>query len=316
MEKTAILFSGQGSQYSGMGLDLYQKDALFHETLDRLNSYLSSFDLLTVLANEKHELDQTKFQQPAIVAVSLGLQAMVQRDLPDLPVAGLIGLSLGEYAALISAGAMTEEEGMQALEARASLMQVDASQEPSAMAAVLKPDVAAVEAICTQLAASGAIIAVSNYNSPKQIVLGGQTAVIQQAIAEITEQGAAKRVVELPVSGAFHTQLFQTASEKMAPILAKLTVSEPQIPVISNTTGKPFEKERIAETLVQQIVSPTHFADCVSYLVKNEGVEMTLELGPGGTLTQFVKQIDRKIKRQHVEDYDSYQVFLAEMRGN
>lgn len=316
MEKTAILFSGQGSQYSGMGLDLYQKDALFHETLDRLNSHLSSFDLLTVLANENHELDQTKFQQPAIVALGLGLQALVKRDLPDLPVAGMIGLSLGEYAALISAGAIPEKEGMQALEARAALMQTDAEQEASAMAAVLKPNVAAVEAICAQLSANGAIIAVSNYNSPKQIVLGGQAPAIQQAIAAITEQGAAKRVVELPVSGAFHTQLFATASEKMAPILEKLTVSEPQVPVISNTTGKPFEQDRIAETLVQQIVSPTHFADCVSYLVENEGVEMTLELGPGGTLTQFIKQIDRKINRHHVEDFESYQAFLAEIRGN
>lgn len=316
MGKFAILFSGQGSQYSGMGLDLYEKDPLFKETLDRINSEIESFDLLEALADKNGQLDQTKYQQPAIVALGLGLNAMVRCDQPDLPLGGIVGLSLGEYAALIAADAISENDGIKALEARARFMQADAESSKSKMAALLKPDVSAIEKICQKIAASGSIISVSNYNSPKQIVIGGQADAVTQAVAEITDAKAAKRAVELPVSGAFHTKLFEDASEKMRPVLEQLDFSQPKVPVISNTTGQPFVKEQLATTLVKQIVSPTHFADCISYLFKNEDVDTTLELGPGGTLTQFVKQVDRKATRYQVEDYDSYQALLEEIRGN
>lgn len=315
MGKAAILFSGQGSQFSGMGLDLYEKDPLFKETLDRINAQVSSFDLLTILANKNGELEQTKYQQPAIVALGLGLNAMVRRDAPEISVGGFVGLSLGEYAALIAAHALPEEQGIKALEARAEFMQADAEEVASKMAAVLKPDVSAVEKICEQIAATGAIITISNYNSPKQVVIGGEAVAVSQAIEQITETKAAKRVVELPVSGAFHTQLFAKASAKMAPVLDKVTFSQPDVPVISNTTGQPFEKDQLKATLIKQIVSPTHFADCVSYLIANEEIDTTIELGPGGTLTQFVKQIDRKINRYQIQDETSYQSFLEEIRG-
>lgn len=316
MGKAAILFSGQGSQYSEMGLDLYEKDPLFKETLDRINSEIGSFDLLEVLADKNQQLEQTMYQQPAIVALGLGLNAMVKRDLPELPLGGIVGLSLGEYAALITADALSEKDGIKALEARARFMQEDAENSQSKMAALLKPDIAAVEQICRKLAESGQIIAVSNYNSPKQVVIGGQADAVSQAIAQITDAKAAKRAIELAVSGAFHTKLFANASDKMSPILNEITFSEPSVPVISNTTGQPFAKESIPLTLVKQIVSPTHFADCISYLFDNEDVDTTIELGPGGTLTQFVKQVDRKVKRYQVEDHDTYQAFLEEIRGN
>lgn len=315
MGKVALLFSGQGAQYSKMGLDLYEKDLLFKKTLDRINAQLDSFDLLSVLADKNDELAQTKYQQPAIVALGLGLNAMVKRDLPELEIGGNVGLSLGEYAALISADALDEQAGIKALEARACFMQEDAENNASKMAALLKPEIAKIEEICHDLANEGAIISISNYNSPKQVVIGGQAQAVTEAIAKITDQKAAKRAIELPVSGAFHTQLFANASAKMAPILEKIDFRQPSVPVISNTTGQPFEKEKIGETLVKQIVSPTHFADCVSYLFNNEDVDTTLELGPGGTLTQFVKQVDRKVTRYQVEDYDSYQTFLKEIRG-
>lgn len=316
MGKTAVLFSGQGSQYSEMGLDLYAKDPLFKETLDQINEQIAGFDLLDVLADRAGQLALTKYQQPAIVALSLGLYAMVHRDLPELEIGGMVGLSLGEYAALIAAQALPQEQGIQALEKRAQLMQLDADESDSKMAALLKPDVAQIEAICQSMQAKGKIVAVSNYNSPKQVVIGGQSQAVSEALTEIQAQKAAKRVVELPVSGAFHTPLFANASAKMAPVLAKLNVADPVVSVISNTTGQPFSRQNIAETLVDQIVSPTHFADCLSYLIENEGVDTTLELGPGGTLTQFAKQVDRKLVRYQVENYETYQAFLDEIRGN
>ncbi len=316
MGKVAILCSGQGSQYSGMGLDLYAKDPVFKQTIDRLNSFLQSVDLLQVLADEQGELEQTKYQQPAIVALSLGLYAMLKRDLPDLSVKGAVGLSLGEYSALIATGAVSEKDGIKALEARAHFMQEDAKHNPSKMAALLKPDVVKIEKICQQISDSGVVISISNYNSPRQVVIGGSAKAVSEAIEQIKGAKAAKRVVGLPVSGAFHTKLFATASSKMKPVLDDISFSHPKVPVISNTTGAPFEKDSIGKTLVRQIISSTHFADCFNYLLQNEKVDTTIEIGPGATLTQFVKQIDRKVTRYHVEDLESYQAFLKEIRGN
>lgn len=316
MEKFGFLFSGQGAQYPQMGMDLYQADPLFKETIDRANEILTEMDLIAVLNNEADALSQTKYVQPAIVAVSLGLFAMLKRDLPELQPTAMLGLSLGEYAALIASQAVSFETGIAVLQDRAKYMQADADLTPSMMAALLQPQIPLVEEICRDCSTSEESVVIANYNSPKQVVIGGNQAAVQKAMTMIAEKGGAKRVVELKVSGAFHTPLFANASQKMQNRLAQVTFADLQVPVISNTTCQPFEKTQIAPTLVKQLINPTHFSECSSYMFDKLGVNAVLELGPGDTLCKFVKQIDRQVARYHIENYEGYQAFIKTIRGN
>lgn len=315
MEKFGLLFSGQGAQYPQMGMDLYNKDPLFKETIDRANAVLTNMDLVAVLNNEDDALSQTKYVQPAIVAVSLGLFTMLKRDIPELPIQAMLGLSLGEYAALIASGVLEFEEGMQILQDRASYMQADAQAKASKMAALLQPDIDLVKQICQDCTTNEETVSIANYNSPKQVVIGGSVGAVQKAMTELAEKGGAKKVVELKVSGAFHTPLFVNASQKMAKRLSKVTFAKSNVPVISNTTYQPFD-DKVADTLVKQLISPTHFASCSAYMFDKLGVNAVLELGPGDTLCKFVKQVDRKVARYHIENYEGYQAFLDAIRGN
>lgn len=314
MEKLILLFSGQGAQYSGMGLDLYQNDPLFKEKIEQA-SQASGLDLVEILTNKDGQLDKTAYVQPALVAVSLGIYAMLKRDY-TLDIAGMVGLSLGEYGALMASGALDEHEGMRLLRARGEYMQADADATASMMAAVLGPDIPQVEAICRQVNQAEHPVAVANYNSPKQVVIGGNPAAVTQTIKKLQTVGAAKKVVPLQVSGAFHTPLFKNSSSQLERRLQTVGFNEPQVPVISNTTGQPFTKDNIATILSRQVCVPTHFADCIKYLLAKREVTGVLEIGPGVTLSKFVKQIDRNLARYHIEDLATYQAYGAQVRGN
>lgn len=314
MEKLVLLFSGQGAQYSKMGLDLYQIDSLFREKIDQA-SQASGLDIVEILANEEKQLDKTAYVQPALVAMSLGIYAMLERDY-DLEIVGMVGLSLGEYGALMASGALDYKEGMKLLRDRGAYMQADADAYESMLAAVLGPNVSQVEEICQQISTDENPVGIANYNSPKQVVLGGSPKAVLKTIEELKTAGAAKKVVPLKVSGAFHTPLFKNTSQKLSERLKEVKFNEPKVTVMSNTTSEPFSKDQLVEILSKQVCVPTHFADCVSYLLTNKEVTGVLELGPGETLSKFVKQIDRKVKRYHIEDMATYQAFGEELRGN
>lgn len=311
--KFGILFSGQGAQQTNMGLDFYEHDELFREVFDQA-SQACGYDLVAVCRNQNGELNQTKYVQPAIVAFSLGIYQMLQRDLPALDVCGMVGLSLGEYSAIMASKMIDIPSGMSALRDRALYMQADADARPSSMAAILKPDIAVVKQVLAQINADDNCVVIANYNSPKQVVIGGDETAVTEAIAQLQSNGI-KRVIPLKVSGAFHTPLFKQTSQKLEKRLAELDFSAPEVCVMSNTTATPFDRETISAVLAKQVICPTHFGKCLAELIEQTNLDCVLELGPGAVLSKFAKQIDKTKQRKNIGTYDEYRAFVLEMKG-
>ncbi|KRL04982.1 ACP S-malonyltransferase [Liquorilactobacillus oeni] len=305
--KIGFLFSGQGAQFSSMGLDLYRDDQEYRSLIDHFSEALK-LDLLEIYKDKKGQLSKTEYVQPAIVAMSLGIYKMLQRDFPSLEVAGMLGLSLGEYAALIAAKAFLPEDGLAVLKDRARYMQSDADETKGAMAAVIKADPALVAKLCDEASTNDEVVSVANYNTPKQLVIGGHIAAVERA-QKLLEENKIKRVIPLKVSGAFHTPLFQKTSFLMERRLAEVGIRETSVPVISNTTTRPFEKKTLKQVLAQQVIAPTHFGDCLQYMLTHSGVDTIVELGPGKTLCKFARQIDRGLTCYHIDSVESYQKF-------
>lgn len=304
--KLGLLFSGQGAQKPGMGLD-FLSDPLFKNIIYE-GSNATGLDLEKIMASKNGELSATKNVQPALVAVSYGIYQMLRRDLPKLPVVAMVGLSLGEYAALIASKALLPNEGLQLLADRGRYMQADADTTASTMAAVLNPDTNKVKAICNQYPH----VWIANYNSPKQLVIGGTTTELQLVIADLKDSNAAKRIVTLKVSGAFHTPLFNNARHKMHQRLQQQSFQQPTIPVISNTTVTPFQGDEIASIMERQLAVPTHFGADVSYMIKHQGVDATIEIGPGKTLSHFAKQVDSNLQRTSIATMEDYETYVKE----
>ena len=308
--KLAILFSGQGSQFTDMGLDFYQESPIFKDCVDEA-SEIADFKITSVFANDGDKLSETKYIQPAIVAMSIGIWKMLQNTLGDkLAVEGMVGLSLGEYSALIASQKLSFSDGMSVLKDRAIYMQDDANKVDSKMAAIIDPQIEVIEKLCTDYPN----VYVANYNTPKQLVIGGDGEELVDVVDKIDSLNAAKKIVELKVSGAFHTPLFTNASQKMKKRLSNVTFTEGSNLVVSNTTMRPFEKDSLAEILAKQIVKPTHFGECVQYLIDNKKIDTVLEIGPGKTLSKFTKQIDKSIKRYHISKLSDFKKFIDSVK--
>ena len=295
--KIGILFSGQGAHKPGMGLDLLV-DPLFAQTVAEASA-ATGLDITTILRSEHGELDQTANVQPALVTVSYGLYRMLRRDLPKLPVAGMVGLSLGEYAALLAAKAVSAADGFKLLTDRGRYMQTDADAQASGLAAL------------DQVLATSAV-QVANYNSPHQLVIGGPVAELKTAVSQLKTAKAAKKIVILRVSGAFHTPLFNNARQKMHDRLATVTFATPQVPVISNTTVYPFTADNLSEILERQLAVPTHFREDLQYLIDHEKIDQTLEIGPGKALSHFTRQVDRNLQRANIATMTDYENYVKE----
>lgn len=304
--RLGILFSGQGAQKPQMGCDLLE-DATFSQTLSQA-SEAAGLDIIKLLKSEHGELNQTRYVQPALAAFSLGIWRMLQRDLPNLPATGMIGLSLGEYPALMAAESLSIDAGFALLKDRGEYMQADADEVSSTLAAVIDPDVEKVEKICEQAANAW----VANYNSPRQLVIGGKQAGIAEVVDLLNEHQAAKRVIRLNVSGAFHTPLFNGARQKMKTRLQGVEFAQPKLPVISNTTIAPFQLEATAAILERQLAVPTHFGEDLQYLIDHFQIDGTLEIGPGKTLSKFAKQVAAGLTREHIETRQDYENFVKE----
>ena len=310
MMQYGILFSGQGAQLACMGVEL-MADSLF-STIVTQASEISHLDLLKIMQDENGELEQTEYVQPALVTVSYGIYRMLQRDLPKLPVAGMAGLSLGEYAALFASQTVDFPTGLQLLVDRAKYMQADADKVDSTMAAVMNPDVEAVKNLCATLQDQGKQVYVANYNSPQQVVIGGVVEDVKAAAKQIKADQLAKRAIVLKVNGAFHTPLFNGAREKMHQRLTSVEFNEPSVPVISNTTVKPFQATAISSILERQLAVPTHFGADLQYLIDHYRVNATLEIGPGKTLSRFAQQVDPQLQTYHIANLADYEKFVKE----
>lgn len=308
--KVGLLFSGQGAQKTGMGEDLYQQNATYKAVIDHASQILD-IDLPQLYFDPAvtDQLSETRYTQPAIVAMSCALYQVVKNELPTLT-AG-IGLSLGEYSALAASGFMTTDQALKLVRLRGELMQKASESQPSKMVAVMNTAIDLIQEACDSAKTTG-LVTIANINTPKQVVIGGEVVAVDAAVAYLEAKGV-KRLVPLKVSGAFHTPLMQPAQAKLHDALAKLDWQNGFFPVISTTTGEPFKASELTQTLTQQLVSTTRFTDAIQQL--NGQVDAVIELGPGKTLMGFARKTVKGIDYYHIDDVKTLNETLTALRG-
>ncbi|MQA00969.1 MAG: ACP S-malonyltransferase [Dehalococcoidia bacterium] len=296
---TAWVFPGQGAQHVGMGADLAARSPEASAVFEAADTALGFPLSRLCFDGPEEELVRTVNTQPALVAHGLAAlaAALASGAVTGRP-AFVAGHSLGEYAALIVAGAVSFEDGMRLVRERGRLMQEACDAEPGTMAAVLglEPDV--LRAICEAHGAS-----LCNVNAPGNITIGGRTSAVEAA-GEAAQQAGATRVVPLAVSGAFHTPLMQSAADGMREVLAGVPFADPTIPVVSNVTAAPLTRgSGLAAELADQVTSPVLWADSVRTIL-DAGVTTVVEFGPGRVLTGLIRRIDRSATTRNIGTAD------------
>jgi len=293
MSRTAFLFPGQGAQHVGMGKAAAEHCAAARTLFDQAGEILG-YDLATLcFAGPAEQLDTTVISQPAIFVASLACLESLRQDRPELSDAceKAAGLSLGEYTALVFAGAMSFEDGLRTVQRRGQAMQDASDATPSGMVSVLLLSLEQVREIRDQAAEAGTI-EIANYLCPGNIVLSGVSAACETA-AELTE-AAGGRAVPLAVAGAFHTTIMQPADSQLSEALAGVAASPPRIPVVSNVDAAAHsDPNEIKDILVRQVISPVRWEDSMRSLL-DDGIDEFYEIGPGKVLTGLLKRISRR----------------------
>ena len=304
MTKTAFLFAGQGAQYLGMGKELYDFYPIVKETIDKASQVLG-YDLRQLIDQEENKLNQTRYTQPAILATSVAIyRLLVEKGYEADMVAGL---SLGEYSALVASGALDFEAAIALVAKRGAYMEEAAPAGSGKMVAVLNTPVDVIEEVCKKASEFG-VVTPANYNTPSQIVIGGEVVAVDRTV-ELLKEAGAKRILPLNVSGPFHTALLEPASQKLAEVLTEVQFNDFNYPLVGNTEAKIMEKDRIAELLTRQVKEPVRFYESIS-LMKEAGVTRFIEVGPGKVLSGFVKKIDRTADLANVEDQASLETLI------
>ena len=283
--KKAYVFPGQGSQYPGMAKDLYESNATAHEMLERVDEILG-FRITDIMFNGTAEdLKQTKVTQPAVFLHS----TVLAKSLPDFNPDMVAGHSLGEFSALVAAGAMDFEEGLRLVAIRAQAMQKACESVPGTMAAIIALQTEVVEKICAEC--EGVVVA-ANYNCEGQIVISGEAEAVNQACIKMKEAGA-KRALVLPVGGAFHSPLMECARAELAEGIKKTTFHTPICPVYQNVTAKPStDPNEIKVNLLAQLTSPVRWTQSVKNMLA-DGAGHFIELGPGKVLQGLISKISK-----------------------
>ena len=281
----AYVFPGQGSQFSGMGKDLYDRSEKAKSLFEKANEILG-FDITNVMfTGTDEELKQTKVTQPAIFIHSVVLAKISENFNPDM----VAGHSLGEFSALVANGTLTFEDGLRLVSKRALAMQRACEINPSTMAAILSLDDAKVEEICKSI--SDEIVVAANYNCPGQLVISGSMKGIEIACQKMKEAGA-KRALPLPVGGAFHSPLMEPAREELAEAIKSTNFSKPVCPVYQNVNALPAtDINIIKENLIAQLTAPVRWTQSVQNMVSDGATEF-VECGPGKVLQGLVKKIN------------------------
>lgn len=283
----AYMFPGQGSQFPGMGKDLYENSPVAHELFEKANKILG-FRITDIMFNgTAEELKQTKVTQPAVFLHSvITAIAMGEEFKPDV----VAGHSLGELSALTAAGALTFEDGLKIVSARAFAMQKACEMQSSTMAAIIALADEKVEEICAEITKGGEIVIAANYNCPGQVVISGTTEGVSLACEALKAAGA-KRALPLSVSGAFHSPLMQPAKEELEAAIQAATFNTPRCPVYQNVDALPHTcPEEIKANLIAQLTAPVRWTASVKNMLADGVTEFT-ECGPGNVLQGLIKKI-------------------------
>lgn len=292
----ALIFPGQGAQYVGMGRDLYERYPAAKVIYEKANNILGFNISKICFEGPKEELTRTDICQPAILITSIAALRSLESNLPSpLSPKAVLGLSLGEYTALVCAGSLTFEDGLYLVRKRGEFMEEAARQNPGTMASVIGFSLEETRKICEE-----AGIQIANLNSPGQIVISGAKEKVEAASALAKERGA-KRIIPLDVSGAFHSDLMELAANKLKNEIDKMDVSAPTIKVISNVTAKQeTTPEEIKDNLVAQVKSPVLWEDSIRFLAAG-GIKRFIEIGPGKVLAGLLRRIDSTLECFNVE---------------
>ena len=286
----AYVFPGQGAQFVGMGKDLYESNKRAQLFFDKANEVLGYRITDIMFAGTDEELRQTKVTQPAVFLHSV-ITALCMDDFqPDM----VAGHSLGEFSALVAAGALTFEDGLKLVYARAMAMQKACEAAPSTMAAIIALPDETIEQVCAEISKEGNVVVPANYNSPGQVVISGNVEAIQEACAKLKEAGA-KRALPLSVGGAFHSPLMEMARVELAKAIEAAPVNKPICPVYQNVDAKPHtDPKEIKENLLKQLTAPVRWTQSVQNMIA-DGMTEFVECGPGQVLTGLIGRIQKSL---------------------
>ncbi|MBK4211542.1 ACP S-malonyltransferase [Bacillus safensis] len=313
MTKIAFLFPGQGSQKIGMGKDLFDQEAVSKAVFEEADKTLG-FDLSSLIfEGDAEELTLTFNAQPALLTTSIAILKKFEES--GIKADYTAGHSLGEYTALVAAGALSFKDAVYAVRKRGELMNEAVPAGEGAMAAILGLDKAALEEVTKEVTESGHLVELANLNCPGQIVISGTAKGVELASEKAKEKGA-KRAIALEVSGPFHSALMKPAAEKFTDVLSKLDIADAKTPVISNVTADIVtSRDEIETKLIEQLYSPVRFEESVERLI-DLGVTTFIEIGPGKVLSGLVKKVNRRLTTISVSDQETIEAAIQTLKGD
>ena len=286
----SYVFPGQGAQFVGMGKDLYESNAKAKELFDKANDILGFRITDIMFEGTDEDLKQTKVTQPAVFLHSVITALCLDDFKPDM----VAGHSLGEFSALTAAGALSFEDGLRLVYARAMAMQKACEAAPSTMAAIIGMPDETIENVCAEVSKEGFVVVPANYNSPGQVVISGNVEAVKEACAKLKEAGA-KRALPLAVGGAFHSPLMEMARVELAAAIEQSPVATPICPVYQNVDAKPHtDPVEIKENLLKQLTSPVRWTQSVKNMIA-DGMTEFVECGPGQVLTGLIGRIQKSL---------------------
>lgn len=312
MKKIAFVFPGQGAQYPKMGQDIYENYNEAKELVEKADQVLQFKLSETVFSGTEEELSKTEITQPAILMTSMSIVKVLEEK--GIKPSVVAGLSLGEYSALVASKAISYEKALELVRKRGLYMEEAASNGSGKMAAILGLDKEALLSIIDDLKREG-VIEIANYNCPGQLVISGESELVEKACQSAKENGA-KRAVPLQVSGPFHTSMLKSAGKKLREALEKAEISTPSIDIYFNVSAEKIsEPDKIREALVLQVSNSVLWEDIVDKMILEDKVEEFVEIGPGKTLASFIKKINKKHKREisvySIENLETLEEYLS-----